>query len=54
MSDVTMPGLIDSHCHLDHFSDEELPALLDAAQEAGLGGMVTIGTRLSNAGSRSA
>lgn len=50
MTDVTMPGLIDSHCHLDHFSDEELPALLDAAQEAGLGGMVTIGTRLSNAG----
>ena len=49
MTDATMPGLIDSHCHLDHFSDEELPVLLDAARAAGLEGMVTIGTRLSNA-----
>ncbi|CEF55798.1 TatD DNase family protein [Acetobacter ghanensis] len=49
MTVVTMPGLIDSHCHLDHFSDEELPGLLDAAREAGLSGMVTIGTRLSHA-----
>lgn len=40
-------GLIDSHCHLDHFSSEELPLLLDRAREAGLDGMVTIGTRLS-------
>ena len=39
--------LIDSHCHLDHFSDDELDAMLDRAQAAGLCGMVTIGTRLS-------
>ncbi|MBV1836414.1 TatD family hydrolase [Acetobacter estunensis] len=43
-----MTGLIDSHCHLDHFSDEEMPGLLDRAREAGLDGMVTIGTRLSH------
>lgn len=49
MTDATMPGLIDSHCHLDHFSDEELPVLLNAAKEAGLSGMVTIGTRLAHA-----
>lgn len=41
--------LIDSHCHLDHFSDDEMPGLLDRAQSAGLSGMVTIGTRLSAA-----
>ena len=49
MTAASMPGLIDSHCHLDHFSDEELPVLLSAAKDAGLGGMVTIGTRLSHA-----
>ena len=41
--------LIDSHCHLEHFPDDELDALLDRAQAAGLRGMVTIGTRLSAA-----
>lgn len=41
--------LIDSHCHLDHVQSDELPSLLDRAQEAGLDGMVTIGTRLSAA-----
>ena len=41
--------LIDSHCHLDHFADDEVGALLDRARAAGLGGMVTIGTRLSAA-----
>lgn len=49
MSVVPMSGLIDTHCHLDHFSDEELPALLAAAKVAGVSGMVTIGTRLSHA-----
>lgn len=49
MTVATMLGLIDSHCHLDHFSDEELPVLLNTAKEAGLSGMVTIGTRLSHA-----
>lgn len=42
-------GLIDSHCHLDHFSAEEIPTLLAAAQAAGVTGMVTIGTRLARA-----
>jgi TatD DNase family protein len=38
--------LIDSHCHLDYFPEEELPAILRRAAEAGVGEMVTIGTRL--------
>ena len=41
--------LIDSHCHLDHFTDEEVGGLLDRATAAGLVGLVTIGTRLSAA-----
>ena len=41
--------LIDSHCHLDHFSDDEVGGLLDRAEAAGVGGLVTIGTRLSAA-----
>lgn len=47
-------GLIDSHCHLDHFSAEELPAVLAAAQAAGVTGMVTIGTRLARANEQKA
>jgi TatD DNase family protein len=38
--------LIDSHCHLDYFKPEELPAILQRAGEAGVGQMVTIGTTL--------
>lgn len=38
--------LIDSHCHLDNFPAEECPALLDRARAAGVGEMVSIGTRL--------
>ncbi|MBQ5546503.1 MAG: TatD family hydrolase [Acetobacter sp.] len=41
--------LIDSHCHLDYFPQEEIPLLLTRAQEASVGGVVTIGTRLSRA-----
>jgi TatD DNase family protein len=41
--------LIDSHCHLDYFQGEERTAILARAEMAGLGGMVTIGTRLSHA-----
>ncbi len=37
--------LIDSHCHLDYFSAEELPGVLARAEVAGVGEMVTIGTR---------
>ncbi len=40
--------LIDSHCHLDYpdFADE-LPAVLDRARQAGIGGFLTICTRIS-------
>lgn len=41
--------LIDSHCHLDYFTPEERPEVLARAREAGVGAMVTIGTRLSRA-----
>ncbi len=37
--------LIDSHCHLDYFSADELPEVLARAAAAGVGEMVTIGTR---------
>jgi TatD DNase family protein len=38
--------LIDSHCHLDYFEGEERSAALARAAAAGVGEMVTIGTRL--------
>jgi TatD DNase family protein len=41
--------LIDSHCHLDYFTTEELPSVLARAEAAGVGEMVTIGTRLPQA-----
>jgi TatD DNase family protein len=37
--------LIDSHCHLDYFRPDELPDVLARADAAGVGEMVTIGTR---------
>ena len=40
--------LIDSHCHLDTFGDE-LDAVLARAAKAGVGEVVTISTRLSQA-----
>ncbi len=39
--------LIDSHCHLDYYRADEIAAVLARAAEAGVGEMVTIGTRLS-------
>jgi TatD DNase family protein len=39
--------LIDSHCHLDYWTDDELPDLLARARAAGVGEMVTISVRLS-------
>src|SRR3954454_6738170 len=38
--------LIDSHCHLDMFQAEERGELLARAEAAGVGEVVTIGTRL--------
>jgi len=39
--------LIDSHCHLDYFQGDDLEAVLARAAAAGVGEMVTIGTRLT-------
>lgn len=39
--------LIDSHCHLDYYTADELPEVMARAREAGVGEMVTIGTRLA-------
>jgi TatD DNase family protein len=38
--------LIDSHCHLDYFTEAELPQVLERAREAGVAELVTIGTTL--------
>ena len=46
------PDLVDSHCHLDFDSlKDELPDVIDRACAAGVTRMVTICTRLRNAGS---
>ena len=39
--------LIDSHCHLDYFDADEVPGLLGRAAAAGVGEVLTIGTRLA-------
>jgi len=41
--------LIDSHCHLDHWSAEERPGLIARAREAGVEAVITIGVRLRQA-----
>lgn len=41
--------LVDSHCHLDHFSEVEIEDILRRAAEAGVGEMVTIGVRMAQA-----
>ncbi len=43
--------LIDSHCHLDYLQreGEELAEVVARAEAAGVGGMLTIGTKLSEA-----
>jgi TatD DNase family protein len=38
--------LIDSHCHLDYYTEAERPDVLARAAAAGVGEMVTIGTTL--------
>jgi TatD DNase family protein len=42
--------LIDSHCHLDYYTEAERPAVLDRAEAAGVREMVTIGTTLEQSG----
>ena len=39
--------LIDSHCHLDYFTDAERPEVVARAAAAGVGELVTIGTTLA-------
>ena len=39
--------LINSHCHLDYFTDAERPEVLARAAAAGVDEMVTIGTTLA-------
>ncbi|HUA76378.1 MAG TPA: TatD family hydrolase [Acetobacteraceae bacterium] len=39
--------LIDSHCHLDYYSDAELPEILARSASAGVGALVTIGTTMA-------
>lgn len=39
--------LIDSHCHLDHYSEAELPDVLARARAAGVDELVSIGTSMA-------
>ncbi len=41
--------IVDSHCHLDHFREEEQPEVVARAVAAGVTRMVTIGTRVDQA-----
>lgn len=41
--------LIDSHCHLDHWREEEIGNVVGRAREAGVVALITIGTRLGQA-----
>lgn len=41
--------LIDSHCHLDYYVEAEIEDVIARAQAAGVGRMVTIGVRVSQA-----
>ncbi|PHK96616.1 LuxR family transcriptional regulator [Pseudoroseomonas rhizosphaerae] len=41
--------LVDSHCHLDYFTEAEIEDILCRAAEAGVGEMVTIGVRMAQA-----
>jgi TatD DNase family protein len=43
--------LIDSHCHLDYYTEAERPDVLARAAAAGVGEMVTIGTTLAQSNS---
>jgi TatD DNase family protein len=41
--------LIDSHCHLDHWREEEIAGVVSRAAEAGVRTLITIGTRIAQA-----
>lgn len=41
--------LVDSHCHLDYYVEAEIEQVIARAREAGVGRMVTIGVRMSQA-----
>jgi TatD DNase family protein len=41
--------LIDSHCHLDYYTESEIGDIILRAREASVGEMVTIGTRMAQA-----
>ncbi|MEY4844716.1 MAG: hypothetical protein RL312_997, partial [Pseudomonadota bacterium] len=41
--------LVDSHCHLDYYVEAEIADVIARAREAGIGRMVTIGTRFAQA-----
>jgi TatD DNase family protein len=43
--------LIDSHCHLDYFTEAERPAVMARAADAGVAEMVTIGTTMAQSAS---
>lgn len=42
--------IVDSHCHLDYYAETEIEDVIARAAAAGVGMMVTIGTRLSQSG----
>lgn len=41
--------LIDTHCHLDHWREEEIAGVVSRAAEAGVRSLITIGTRIGQA-----
>lgn len=41
--------LVDSHCHLDYYGEDEIGAVIARAKEAGVARMVTIGVRMAQA-----
>jgi len=43
-------SLVDTHCHLDLFDRDEVPALLARAREAGVGRVISVGVNVESAG----
>ena len=46
---MTAPGLVDSHCHLQHYRGGELAAVLDRARARGVEGFLVPASRLEEA-----